>query len=82
MILDLQLNQDGQVDNPAEQYTFFKGQFAVTGSAYDLTASVNGGIGIIQYEGPDDVFKVDVKVPFNDECACKVSDSAYNYLIG
>jgi hypothetical protein len=80
LILDLQLNEQGLIEDPADQYTYYKGFFAVTGSAYDLTGAVNGGIGILQYQGPDDAFKLDVKVPFNDECACKVSESAFEYI--
>ena len=56
----------------------------ITGTALELNAASNGGLGFIEYDALDrrggDTYKIALKVPFNDDASCKLQNDLSSWM--
>jgi hypothetical protein len=77
-ILDVQLDENGEIVDTFQQYTDYFGIAAVTGGAFDLAGYENGALGYVEFGGDFNNPSYDLKLglPFNEECNCKFTNDA------
>ncbi len=79
LLFALEFAADGSlISIPDGGLVSLEGLGVITGTALELSTAKTGGLGYIEYDALDrndgDVYKIGLKVPFNDQASCKLQN--------